>query len=864
MSRQTQPAGKTEHRPEGSAVPTPASPGQEPVFPDVREQGLTDRQAKELAASGKSNSVSASTSRSYWQIVRSNVFTLFNMMIIVAMCLVLVTGQWKDAVFGLVVIVNAAIGIFTEVRAKRTLDGLSILVASHPWVRRGGLNRQVAAPDIVLGDVLWVRSGDQIQADGTVLHTWGLELDESMLTGESRTVSKKAGDPVLSGAVATSGLALVRVTAVGQDSYASRLTTKAKVFKRVHSDLEDGINAILKWLVAIVVPMCALLFWSQMRIAHSSGGDWRGAVVSAVAGVVGMIPEGLVLLTSLNFALSTLRLARQKVLIQQMQSVETLARVDCLNLDKTGTLTDGGIMFDRLVPLDPSLTRAQTEDRLRLTLAERSPNPTARAVLSALGNPREMPGTRSAVGGNGDSGDPAIARIPFSSQRKWSAMLSADHQAWYCGAPEILLAHVPKGDQRAEGVRDRVSKEAGRGHRVLLLARLSRPVRSTEDFHSSEGRLPDSLVPVALVLCSESVRPDAKETLAYFRDQGVRCRVISGDNPQTVAAIAQKVDLVGGGRRPRWKDARTLPNDPIGVAHALQDTDVLGRVLPEQKKLIVEALHYQGKTVAMTGDGVNDALAIKEADFGIAMGNASPATKAVADAVIIDSRFSHLPAVVAQGRRVMANMERVASLFLVKTIYSIVLALGVVLFSMPFPYLPRHMTYISALTIGIPAFVLSLPPNNTIYRPGFLQRVLAFSLPSGVAIGSCTLLTSWLLPRLAGWAVKYDAQDLRSLRTCCAILVFCLGILVLAKVSRPLNSWRGLLTLTLAAIGTIGAFIPPVAEFFQIYLPDDVLWRWLLVGLLGSVLVFWFLDWLVQLVYRTLNRRFLRNPIRSR
>jgi cation-transporting ATPase E len=838
----------------------------EPHFPDVEQPGLSDAEVQQRIAAGQTNQMHTSTSRSYWQIIRGNVFTLFNMIIVVAMVLVLMTGEWKDAVFGVVVIVNAVIGIFTEIKAKRTLDSLSILTASRPFVRRGGRTVQISADHIVLGDLLWVRSGDQLPADGTVVATWGLELDESMLTGESRTVVKKRGSTVLSGAIAVSGMALVRVTAVGASSYAARLTAKAKVFHRVHSDLEDGINTILRWLVAIVVPTGALLFWSQMHIAHRGPDWWKPAIVSSVAGVVGMIPEGLVLLTSLNFAVSALYLAHQHVLIQQMQSVETLARVNCVNLDKTGTLTDGGIVFDEFVPLDGSAQHAGS-DRLDAhnlaaliaTLDEKSPNATARALLTAFPPQRVAAHVHS------------LARVPFSSARKWSALLDADHIAWFCGAPEIVSAAALKEKPNTDasknkgvaGVLSRAAKLAAQGHRVLLFVR--GPHMTAQQFTATAHTgVPSDITSVALIVCSESIRPDAKRTLAYFRSQGVRCRIVSGDNPQTVAAIAKKVDLVGGGRAPRWCDARDLPHDPAGMASALNDIDVIGRVLPEQKKKIVQALHLTGKTVAMTGDGVNDALAIKEADFGIAMGNASAATKAVADAVIVDSKFSHLPSVVGQGRRVMANMERVSSLFLVKTCYSILIALGVILFALPYPYLPRHLTYISALTIGIPAFILSLPPNNTPYRRGFLQRVLVFAIPSGIAIAACTLIASTLWPRLAGWAVKIDDQDLMSLRVCCAILVFSLEIFVLARVSRPIRSWRGILVLVMAGLGIAGACIPQVRKFFEIVLPDDVLWRWLLLGLVLSILVFLALQRVSIVFVRALNRRFMRHPIRSR
>ena len=369
-----------------------------------------------------------------------------------------------------------------------------------------------------------------------------------------------------------------------------------------------------------------------------------------------------------------------------------------------------------------------------------------------------------------------------------------------------------------------VNDYANSGNRVLLIARATLIRKSDGDaatdsswFTQSPELLPDAK-PVALVLCSECVRDDAQPTLAWFRDQGVRCRIISGDNPVTVGAIAAKVRLTGD-REPHAIDARTLPQDINELARVLENVDVIGRVLPDQKKAIVQALHTSDHVVAMTGDGVNDSLAIKEADLGIAMGNAAPATKAVAQVVLVDSKFSHLPDVVARGRQVMANMERVASLFLVKTVYSALISLGVVLTAIPFPYLPRHITYVGALTIGMPAFILALAPNTRRYIPGFLRRVVYFALPGGVAIALSVLLSSWLLPDVMGWDVN-DAADLSALRTTCAIIVFVLGVFMLARVAQPLNSWRGVLVAVFAAAGVIGMFIPFVARFFDLQSAD--------------------------------------------
>lgn len=817
-------------------------------MPDVTEKGLTAAEVRDRVERGQTNEVKSSTSRSLADIVRANVFTLFNGIIFTAMVMVLITGSWKDAVFGLVILINTGIGIVTELRAKRTLDKLSILIASDYLVRRDGKDVDVPHNGIVLGDCLWIRSGEQIPCDAEILHTWGLELDESMITGESRTVRKQEGETVYSGSTAVSGMALVKVTAVGAHSYAATLTAQAKVYKKNVSDLNKGINTILKFMTFLVVPLCVLLVWSQMRTvggwnAAIASGEWRQAIVSAVAGVVGMIPEGLVLLTSLNFAVAAMRLARKNTLVQELESVETLARVDCLNLDKTGTITDGGIMFDRLVMLE----RMDGDDRVESAATqalydlsnEEQPNGTGQAVLDGLGE-------------RGYHAGPVRARVPFSSARKWSAIVTpaaaaetesaADREpptVWYMGAPEVMLSALSgeHGD-----VLEAVNDYANSGNRVLLIARATLIRKSEGDaatdsswFTQSPELLPDA-EPVALVLCSECVRDDAQPTLAWFRDQGVRCRIISGDNPVTVGAIAAKVRLTGD-REPHAIDARTLPQDINELARVLENVDVIGRVLPDQKKAIVQALHTSDHVVAMTGDGVNDSLAIKEADLGIAMGNAAPATKAVAQVVLVDSKFSHLPDVVARGRQVMANMERVASLFLVKTVYSALISLGVVLTAIPFPYLPRHITYVGALTIGMPAFILALAPNTRRYIPGFLRRVVYFALPGGVAIALSVLLSSWLLPDVMGWDVN-NAADLSALRTTCAIIVFVLGVFMLARVAQPLNSWRGVLVAVFAAAGVIGMFIPFVARFFDLHLPTGRVLIATVAALLISTVLF--------------------------
>lgn len=816
-------------------------------MPEIGVTGLTPKEVVQRIESGQSNAVKTSTSRSVQDIVRANVFTLFNGIIFAAMVLVLITGSWRDAVFGFVIIINTGIGIVTELRAKRTLDKLSILVASEFLVHRDGRDVEVPHNEIVLDDLLWIRAGEQVPADGQIIQTWGLELDESMLTGESRTVRHKVGEQVYSGATAVSGMALVKVNAVGSHSYAATLTAQAKVYKKTVSDLNKGINTILKFMTFLVVPLCILLILSQIHTVGGWGtalstGEWRQAVVSAVAGVVGMIPEGLVLLTSLNFAVAAMRLARHNTLVQELESVETLARVDALNLDKTGTITDGGIAFNRLVMLDSASSAAEQAATQALydCCNEEQPNGTGQAVLAGLK-------------AQGYGAGAVESRVPFSSARKWSAVRKSG-ETWYMGAPEVIISAL-EGDYSS--VLQQVNEYANDGNRVLLVARSTAPLSprsglrdAVEGANVSDGpQLDVQAEPVALVLCSEKIREDAERTLAWFREQGVRCRVISGDNPVTVGAIARRVKLTGD-HEPVAMDARELPEDVNELARVLENVDVLGRVLPDQKKAIVQALHTQNHVVAMTGDGVNDALAIKEADLGIAMGNAAPATKAVAQVVLVDSKFSHLPDVVARGRQVMANMERVASLFLVKTVYSALISLGVVLTQIPYPYLPRHITYIGALTIGMPAFILALAPNTRRYIPGFLKRVVTFALPGGIATALSVLLAAWVLPPVMGWNVTGDAADLSALRATSAIILFAMGVFVLARVARPLNGWRGVLVAVFAAAGVIGAFVPFVANFFALILPTGATMVATLIALAGSALIFALCLWLAPFVRR--------------
>ena len=770
--------------------------------------GLSDAEVAERVAAGKVNVTDDASSRSVWEILRANTFTLFNAMLGVAFVLVLATGRWQDGLFGFVLVLNTAIGVVTEYRAKRTLDNLAILDAPTARVHRAGGLREVPVAEIVLDDVIELGTGDQVPVDGVVLTSRGLEANESLLTGESRSVRKGTDDEVLSGSSIVAGSATVRANRVGADSYAQKITAAARRYSLASSELQGAIRSILRVVSWIIVPMALLLGLSQVRALGgwaevTSTGTWREAVVQAVAGVVGMIPDGLVLLVSINFALAAVVLARQNVLVQELPAVEILARVDALCLDKTGTITDGAVACDEVVALASDGRRApEVPHAAWLAIAGIAGDPEANATAGAL---------RGAVPTHVRA--PRVTeRVPFSSERKWSALAIDDGDAagaWVLGAPEFVLAE--RDDDVARGALGTAASLATTGSRVVLLARTD----ALPQVDTGVGRV----VPVALAVLAEHVRDDAAQTLAFFRDQDVELHVVSGDNPETVGAIATKVELLGPGEGVAGTDARSLPEGVEELAGLLEDAPVLGRVTPEQKVSIVEALQHAGHTVAMTGDGVNDALAIKTADLGIAMGNGARATKAVSRLVLLDGRFSVLPGVLAQGRRVIANMERVANFFLVKTAYSTVLALVTVLaaFALPigYPFLPRQLTLVSALTIGIPGFLLSLPPSNRRYVPGFLRRVLAFAIPAGVLFAAAAL-TVYL-------AVRESAGE-EMARTLATFVTIGLGMVVVVLGMGEWVWWKGVMVAVLLAAGLAAPYVPLAADFFLVERPSAEHW----------------------------------------
>jgi cation-transporting ATPase E len=689
---------------------------------------------------------------------------------------IIVVGPFQDALFGVVLVANAAIGIIQEVRAKRTLDRLALLAAPRARVVRDGEVREVHIDEIVLDDVLDLRRGDQVVVDTSVL-AGELEVDESLISGEADPVTKGVGDEVLSGSFVVAGSGQARATRVGGAAYAQSLAKEARRFTLVSSELRDGINKILSLVTWAIVPTAVLLVSSQL-----STSNLPDALRSSVAGVGAMVPEGLVLLTSVAFAVAALRLAERRVLVQELAAVEGLARVDVVCVDKTGTLTEGGMVVTDVQRLTDDVAVDIDEVLGAIAAADPDPNPSLRALSTAFARP---------------DGWTVAGRVPFSSARKWSSVTFDARGSWVLGAPEILLTDAGPAPalQKATGL-------ARSGRRVLLLARAAA--------QPNENWRPTGIEPVALVALEEKVRPDAAATLEYFAAQGVAVKVISGDNPETVGAVAAEVGVAGADHP---VDARTLPDGIEALAAELESHSVFGRVLPHQKRAMVGALQSRGHVVAMTGDGVNDVLALKDADIGVAMASGSGATKAVSQLVLLDDTFASMPGVVAEGRRVIANVERVANLFVTKTVYAFLLAVAVGVLALPFPFLPRHLTIVSSLTIGIPGFFLALAPNARRFQPGFVTRVLRFAAPAGVIAAAATF---------SAYAVaRAEGVSLTEARTTATLVLFAVGLWVLVILARPFTGPRGVLALSMAGAFAFVMAVPGLRTFFDLAIPSS-------------------------------------------
>ena len=715
--------------------------------------GLTNEQVQQRIEEGKINVNENPNTRSYKQIVRENVLTFFNFLNLALMIMVLLVGSYKNSMFMGIIVINTVIGIIQEVRAKKTLDKLAILTESKAVVLREGKKWSISTEKLVLDDILFLKTGDQVPADARVLEG-SIEVNESLLTGESDNLQKNEGDELFSGSFVTSGEACCQVIHVGKDNYASQITSEAKEFKRHNSELRNSLNAILKTISVIIVPMGMLLFYKQYYIA---GNGIRDAVVNMVAAVLGMIPEGLVLLTSVALTLGALTLTRKNTLVQELYCIETLARVDPLCLDKTGTITAGTMCVEQVQPYvegmeikapdganvsesESTINGAEGETKELTELAASEIQGAENTGLTVSGAQLEltmgeiervMANMMSVLKDKNATADALHKRfsrrtdmpvdhcIPFSSDRKYSGVAFKEEGTYLMGAAQFLF---PDGN---EDLMKQCSAYGKEGLRVLVLA------------HSpnlnQENELPEGLKPVALFMLTDIIRDNAPETLAFFKDQGVDLKVISGDDPVTVSAIAKKAGLENADK---YIDATTITT-PEDMERAVAECSVFGRVTPQQKKEMVLALQKQKHTVAMTGDGVNDVLALKEADCSVVMAEGSDAAKNIANVVLMDSNFAAMPEIVNQGRRVVNNIRTAASMFLIKTIFSVLLCLITIFWGDSYPFEPIQMSLISACAVGIPTFLLAQENNFNKIESGFLRYVFMNAFPAAVTITGC-------------------------------------------------------------------------------------------------------------------------------
>ena len=774
--------------------------------------GLTDEQVNARIAEGKVNADENPNTRTYKQIVRENTLTFFNFLNLVLLVLVLLVGSYKNAFFVCIIIINTLIGIAQEIRAKKTIDKLAILTARKSVVIREGQKWTVPTEELVLDDVVCLKTGDQVPADARILEG-SLEVNESLLTGESDNLPKNEGDELFSGSFVTSGEACCQIIHVGKDNYAAQITSEAKEFKRHNSELKNSLNAILKVISIIIVPLGALLFYKQYYIV---GDTFRDSVVSMVAGVLGMIPEGLVLLTSVALTLGALVLANKKTLVQELYCIETLARVDTLCLDKTGTITEGTMCVERVESyvstgrVETAATETESAESLEAEAQVQTESAgdaeSAETVRQAAETDRNIVAVTENVVSEADEGqvtaDPAFMEeidtimgnmmyvlkdqnatidalrkrfpakqdmplehvIPFSSDRKYSGAVFEEKGTYLMGAAQFLF---PEGD---EELTEKCQSYAEEGLRVLVLAHSPQKAEGTD--------LPEGLEPLALMLLTDVIREEAPDTLAFFDSQEVDLKVISGDDPVTVASIARRAGLKNADS---YVDATTLTTEEA-LQDAVAQYSVFGRVTPQQKKAMVQALQSQGHTVAMTGDGVNDVLALKEADCSIAMAQGSDAAKNIANVVLLDSNFASMPHIVNQGRRVVNNIRTAASMFLIKTMFSVMLSLLTIFFGNAYPFEPIQMSLISACAVGIPTFLLAQENNYEKIDHTFLRHVFINAFPAAITITSCVFAVMLVCQNVY--------HSMAMLNTACVLVTGWNYMAALKTVYAPLNTYR--------------------------------------------------------------------------
>lgn len=762
--------------------------------------GLTNEQVQERIAEGKVNVNENPNTRTYKQIILENTLTFFNFLNIALLVLVLFVRSYKNSMFMGIILINTVIGIIQEIRAKKTIDKLAILTESKTVVLREGKKWSISTEKLVLDDLIFLKTGDQVPADVKVLEGT-VEVNESLLTGESDNLSKSQGDELFSGSFVTSGEACCQVIHVGKDNYASQITSEAKEFKRHNSELRNSLNAILKVISIIIVPLGAMLFYKQYMIV---GDTLKDSVVNMVAAVLGMIPEGLVLLTSVALTLGSMVLATKKTLVQELYCIETLARVDTLCLDKTGTITEGtmkvedvqlydtaqttvvqhtakfdsetGEPVQNVSALKPEVTvsaekeNGQIQETVNSETASQEERQKLQEIDHIMGNMMSVLHDQNATADALRKRFPSrndlklIHAIPFSSDRKYSGAVFEGRGTYLMGAAQFLF---PEGN---EELLEHCSSYAQEGYRILVLAHSEQETKGTER--------PTGLEPLGLFLITDVIREEAPDTLAFFDSQGVDLKVISGDDPVTVSAIAKKAGLKNANH---YIDATTIKTSEE-MQRAVAECSVFGRVTPQQKKQMVQALQSQKHTVAMTGDGVNDVLALKEADCSIAMAAGSDAAKNIANVVLLDSNFGAMPHIVNQGRRVVNNIRSAASMFLIKTIFSVLLSLITIFFGDAYPFEPIQMSLISACAVGIPTFLLTQENNYNKIDHTFLRHVFMNAFPAAVTITGCV------------FTIMLVCQDVYHsnvmLNTACVLVTGWNYMSALRTVYSPLNTYR--------------------------------------------------------------------------
>ncbi|GAA2967886.1 HAD-IC family P-type ATPase [Lentilactobacillus parakefiri] len=781
------------------------------------EIGLSESQVQQLIKEGHQNTGEQSLTRSVSDILRDNTFTLFNLINVVLGALVFYTGSYKNLLFLGIAVFNTAIGIIQEIRSKRQVDKMVLLAEGKINVIRNGEEMQIHSDDLVLGDIIQLGRGDQIPVDGIAVRSRGIEVDESPITGESVTISKNIGDPLTSGTYLVGGSGKMQVTTVGADTFVNHLSNEAKQGEDTSSILLNTINRIIKVLTYVIIPLGIILFVAKLY----GGTGINRAILGSAAAMIGMIPEGLVLLTSMTLAVSAMHLARKKTLVRDLPAIETLARVDVICLDKTGTITSGDLKFVEAIPMMKGVSAAEVEKvAAGITYGTGDANETANAIKDAVDDP-ELKTEKI---------------VPFSSDRKWSGVGFSDGHDYVFGAPQFIFEQLDKQVQNV------ITRNAQKGYRVLAVAQV-------DDLDPRKPLEAPKLI--GLVLISDVIRPNAANTFQYFHNQDVRIKVISGDDPTTVSTIAQQAGIQDAANR---IDMTTVKDEDDFGKIAAQNT-VFGRVTPDQKKRLIAGLQSQKHTVAMTGDGVNDLLALRQADCGIAMASGSESTKSIADFVLINSNFDAMIDVLKEGRRVINNIERVASMYLIKTMYSVALSFILVFFVMGYPFEPIQLTPITSLMVGIPSFFLALEPNFNKITNQFMKQVLIISTPAAICVVGYVMLIE-VIGQLFG--LKYEFTS-----TLCVLLTGAICWLALVMVSRPLNRLKiGLDVLVLVAFLTIIIFFNNLFSLVSFFNKD--IWLYAIPLIATAYPLYMFMQGVIATVIDKREKRRLRKQAETK